>query len=201
MICEDTLTKVWTEFNRRLGHLGTIVIAGGAVRDTLLNRDPKDYDVFILDPVVPIEDWDTDILVGMSLGSLDRPDDPKWSAGISDDFIGSYVWQGHIVQVMWSKFTTMADLLNSFDWNISQFGFDGKNITNGMIETDIYPGAELILKTVRWPLSTMKRGVGFAKRFHMRLRGPDLLRLTDAIMATQTEIDYDEITVFPEGYA
>lgn len=43
-----TIQGVWDEFNKRLSQFGQVVLAGGSVRDHLLGRAAKDFDVFVL---------------------------------------------------------------------------------------------------------------------------------------------------------
>ncbi len=40
--------RVWEVFNALLGDFGSLVVAGGSVRDQLLGREAKDFDLFIL---------------------------------------------------------------------------------------------------------------------------------------------------------
>lgn len=191
-----TLDEVYAEFESRLGHLGKVVIAGGAVRDTLLERTPKDFDVFVLDKhgVGCTEVLKADAV--LRLADLDSPDDPKWLYGLSDGFTGTYIWRGVYVQIMFVDFATTEELLASFDWNITRYGFDGKIVTEEPIfyNKDGKPYLRDLILTpgnIRWPRSSMKRGMDFAKRYRLRLRRGDLLRLVDGILREQVERDKD----------
>lgn len=44
----NKLKEVWSEVTELLHPFGDVVIAGGSVRDFLMGRDPKDYDIFVL---------------------------------------------------------------------------------------------------------------------------------------------------------
>ena len=45
---KQVLREVWSDMQTLIGEHGKIVIAGGAVRDAMMNKPAKDYDVFIL---------------------------------------------------------------------------------------------------------------------------------------------------------
>lgn len=190
-ITPPTLAAVYTEFESRLGHLGKVVIAGGAVRDYLLERTPKDFDVFVLTDAVCDE---LKAAALSNLEDLDQPTDPKWNYGLSDGFSGTYIWRGAYVQVMFVDFQSTEELLASFDWNITRYAFDGEIMTEEPIFYNTDGKAylrDLILTSgyIRWPRSSMRRGLDFAKRYRLRLRRNDLLRLVDGILREQVERD------------
>lgn len=186
----DMMMQVHREFNRRLGHLGTVVIAGGAVRDLMLGRMPKDYDVFVLTgghPDKALWTWD---VTGLTLATGVE------SYGLTEDMVGAYKYRGYTVQVILSDEPDVESLLRSFDWNICRVAF--LDLGGPFIEGDfpdiVYnadgvPRLEgpLVLneEVIRWPVSSLRRGVEFSRRYRMRLRPQDIRRLADAIEIQQ----------------
>lgn len=178
-----SLGVVHAEFAKRLGHLGSLVIAGGAVRDEVMGRTPKDYDVFILGCPFNAESRDAVTERLSTLPSLDQLEfhksEPFLTGTVSFHVGGSDA----VVQVMTTDAATVADLLDRFDWNVSRFAYDGTvhALTN---VADIGAGQPLRLHKVTYPLSTLRRGFRFSERFGMELQHADILDLCRRIAAT-----------------
>ena len=184
----QTLKDMHEEMQRRLGHIGHVVIAGGAVRDAMLDRPAKDYDVFLLAPHMVDKAM---AVTAMNTDYVRAPNGAQY--GLTMDMVGAWVIDGHVVQVMFSDYRTLHALLGSFDWNISQFGIGAEGIVRvGQLPKQ---GDTLVLKNWRWPFSTLCRGVKFSKRFGMRLRALDVDVLAHAI-SVRAYVGYsDEFTM------
>lgn len=176
-----TIESVWTEFNSRLADFGSVVLAGGAVRDSLLGRVAKDFDVFILQG----KDFDFDKAVAeipevlSDLAAI--PPEVEWHN--SEPFLVATVeWQGAQVQILANPASTLDTLLDAFDWNVCLFGFDGEQITQREQIENIKRGEELRLQAVTFPLSTLRRGFRFSERFKMKFKYEDVVALCAKIL-------------------
>ena len=88
------LIRVHEEIERRLGHIGKVVTAGGAVRDYLMGREPKDYDVFLIDYCSLNDEQLAD-----ALRDLPGIEAPEWHK--SEPFlVGTYEVLGQTTQIM-----------------------------------------------------------------------------------------------------
>lgn len=176
------LESIYKEFQGRLVSFGTLVAAGGAVRDSLLGREPKDYDLFLLWPG-EFEFEEAKKQIEPLLSDLARiPPVVEWHN--SEPFLVATVdYQGLQVQVLVNPQPTMADLIASFDWNVCLFGYDGTRYFQGEQLENIKAGCDLKLQKVTFPLSTLRRGFRFSERFKMRLLYEDVLSLSQAIIA------------------
>lgn len=136
-------------------------IAGGAVRDTMLGLQPKDYDVFVLG-------YHKEAVAKMckSLNIASDWDLPAVHPSSKSDLVDDYMVLGNTVQVMAMPYTfTPENLISNFDWNICQFATQGGKL----ISVGDLPKAGDTLKLVssKFPASTLERGYRFAKRFDM----------------------------------
>ena len=182
----DLLRVVHDEFLRRLGHLGSVVIAGGAVRDAVMGRTPKDYDVFVLGCPFNAESRDA---VTERLGTLPSLDQLEFHK--SEPFLVGTVsfhvgGRDVVVQVMTTDAATVQALLDRFDWNVSRFAFDGAVHALTAID-EIGTGQPLRLHKVTYPLSTLRRGFRFSERFGMEFQRADVLRLCRLLMADEKD--------------
>lgn len=161
------MIDIYNEFNTRLNKFGKVVIAGGAVRDHLLGKKPKDYDIFVLYSSA----WDFDKAkeeISPILSDLIQVE-PSVEWHRSEPYLVATVkWNDLEIQVMVSPMQTKEELVGSFDWNICLFAYDGEFFCGEKIE-EIESGKELKLNTVTFPLSTMRRGFRFSERFKMKL--------------------------------
>lgn len=167
------VASVHDAMHRRLGRVGQVVVAGGSVRDVLMGRNPKDIDVFVL-VGAPIEAVIT--TTAEALSDLDAIETPEWHK--SEPFLQATVrYNGAMVQVMLSPYATVDALLDSFDWNVSMFAYDGQTVTQRTEVEDIAEGKPLVLHRVTFPLSTLRRGFRFSERFLMVMQPADIKRL------------------------
>ena len=180
----EQLEEVHREFLVRLGHLGAVVIAGGAVRDAVMGRTPKDYDVFILGCPFNAESRDavTERLSTLpSLNQLEFHKSEPFLTGTVSFHVGG---KDVVVQVMTTDAATVQVLLDRFDWNVSRFAFDGAVHALTAID-EIGTGQPLRLHKVTYPLSTLRRGFRFSERFGMEFQRSDVLRLCHLIVADE----------------
>ena len=172
------LEAVLEVMSKRLGCIGTPVIAGGAVRDVLLGREPKDYDLFLLGRGPSREASEE---VSARLSDMDHVKPLDWHK--SEPFLVDTVRVGASeVQVMLTPETTMDALIQTFDWNICLFGYDG-SVRAAEDISNIAPGKPLRLQRVTFPLSTLRRGFRFSERFQMIFLQPDIVALCAQVAA------------------
>lgn len=169
------LADVLREFSDRLGRFGPVVIAGGAVRDTLLGNAPKDYDVFVLGTEFKVLSEDA----AKALAGLEQIVPLEFHK--SEPFLVAMVrWNGCDVQVMSTPHTTVDELLASFDWNVCLFAYDGTYVQREDT-ANIRQGGALRLRKVTFPLSTLRRGFRFSERFGMEFKREDIVTLCERV--------------------
>lgn len=161
------------EFTHRLGGFGRIVIAGGAVRDTLLGQEPKDFDVFVLhDEGVKFSEMKK-ALVPAVADLTPIPPVVEWHN--SEPFLVVTInWHGKQIQILANPAPNPEALVDTFDWSVCLYAyFDDSLIAREPVD-NIKPGGELWLNRVTYPLSTLRRGFRFSERFLMKLRREDI---------------------------
>lgn len=191
----ELLKEIYRELTKKLPT--STVIAGGAVRDALLEREPKDIDIFVLGHRPEIY-WGR-------RGRLDFDDCKFELRGENVDYgEGSIVLgdgetsDGIPFQVMTDESPNVETLLDRFDWNICQFAMTKSGLVTSHSVTDLLPGRPLILLPYglgrnETKLSskaykagrTLDRGKEFSERYNM------ILRLRDK-QALQSIIDEHE---------
>lgn len=169
----DKLANVYRAWEKRLAGM-KFCIAGGAVRDAFLGRDPKDYDVFVLGR--------SGIEKERFLG-LEPVTQFDWH--LSEPFLeGSFLIDGKIHQVMGAKeFCDVKSLLHSFDWNVSLFAFDSSGVTALENADNIAPGKPLVINRITYPMSSLRRGFRYSERFGMVFEKDDIQLLAGLITA------------------
>lgn len=175
----DFLKTLCDDFKQRCG--GLAIVAGGSVRDTLMGRDPKDYDVFVIGG-----DWREDWNSGLEI-----IDSPEWHKS-EPNLQRTFRIDGRIVQVMKSESKDVSGVLDLFDWNVSRFAFDGQDYRQLTPLDDIQPGKPLKLHRVTYPVSTLRRGFRFSERFSMVFAADDLRNLCTLAAARLVKADYTE---------
>lgn len=175
-----TSQQVLEIFQPRFGDLGQLVVAGGAVRDELMGRTPKDFDLFLLWATV----WDFKTAKEMMLprlGGLTQTP-PRLEFHRSEPYlVADVAIDGADIQILCNPAQTPEALVDTFDWSVCLFArTDGGLIQRTPLD-DIGPGKELKLQKVTFPLSTLRRGFRFSERFKMKLRYEDALSLCQQI--------------------
>lgn len=180
------LDYVYREFNNHLCEFGRVVIAGGAVRDALLGRTPKDYDVFVLNTYTRHKDLAPKI--------IERLNTPQWIVqpvlpdvdSDKKDYEGRVAaninYYGKIVQIITNQCLCLESLIDTFDWKICMYGYDGHVISKYPIN-QVGPGKELLLNTVNTPINTLRRGFRFSERFQMKIPDDVILMLCAKVLA------------------
>jgi hypothetical protein len=174
----ENLIQCRQEFQDMFDELGEIVIAGGSVRDTLMGKKPKDIDIFLLGNLKEdIDDFVADKL--QDFATLDLKLD--WHK--SEPFLlQSIQYKEMEVQFLATPHGTLEGLIDSFDWNICQFGLGEDGVIQKCEITEIDVGKYLKLNKVTYPYSTLRRGYRFSERFLMRLKTADIKTICNKIM-------------------
>lgn len=177
----SSVPAVYEAFRGRLGAFGQVVVAGGSVRDHVMGRTAKDFDVFVLGPVTD----DQVAAVSGALSGLEIVTPPEFHK--SEPYLVATVrLEGELVQIMCNPAADIEALLDSFDWNVSLFAFDGTVRQREMVE-NIAIGRSLRLQTVTFPLSTLRRGFRFSERFGMVFERADIVRLCRDVAKLKTQ--------------
>lgn len=185
--CRDLLALL-----KPLSSIGEVVISGGAVRDEMIGRTPKDYDVFVLQPSLSVVDLRSrigDILYGMAEDDI-LPGVSKRSSddGSSEWIAGEFIFNDRPVQVIASQCASLRALLDTFDWNICRFGLSDAEHLRLSDEGNVCEGGVLKLNTtVTNPVSTLRRGFRFCDRYQMFIHEPDLIRLCSEVLAIKLQ--------------
>jgi len=175
------IKEVHNTFNEILSPFGRVVLAGGSVRDSLMDRDPKDYDIFILGGS-RIAFGEIGKKVTEALGKFPKvQSETDWHK--SEPFmIYEIKYEGKGVQVMYKEESWTTDsLLDGFDWNVSLFAFDENGYKTREDVNNIAVGKSLRLQGVTHPASTLRRGYRFSERFKMKFENSDVARLCDMV--------------------
>lgn len=177
MNCIDVIDT----FSPRLSDFGNLCVAGGAVRDELMGRTPKDFDLFLLwlgD--FKFKEIKEQLLPRLEGLSVKKPV-VEWHKS-EPYLVADLDVNGTDVQVMVNPAKSPMELIESFDWNVCLFAKDQAGVTQLEDIANIGPGKDLKLHAVRFPLSTLRRGFRFSERFHMRLRNEDVVSLSRQII-------------------
>jgi hypothetical protein len=122
---DEILKSVYHHFKEHLGALGDIYIAGGACRDTLCGREPKDYDIFILNPK---NNADQIIKVWHAEQKRNnKVEDTRIvglkSEGSTNKSCAQFRWNGLEIQIIIKPYKTVEELLAKFDTNVCMFAY------------------------------------------------------------------------------
>lgn len=163
-------------------------VAGGAVRDELIGRQPRDYDVFCF-------------------GEFDQPAILR-ACGLTDDEVELHQlcneysrhkvltvrWRGAEVQFVHSDDgrDDVDALLDRFDWNVCLFAYDGAFVKR-MDERQIRKGGILRLNSNNGTVRTMRRGFKFAERYGMSIGKNDLAALCADVLSRHVD-EHSELT-------
>jgi len=184
------LEEIYSVFQPILASLGQLVIAGGAVRDTLMGRTPKDYDLFILTTKREgiFEDVKFQLGEALRLNNLSSVDCKiEWHKS-EPYLIDSVKYKGAELQIMVSFAKDIYELVDGFDWNVSLFGYgylpkDNKVGFHTLMDVNkIKVGEYLELHKLTYPYSSLRRGYRFSERFIMRINGETIRQICAAIM-------------------
>jgi hypothetical protein len=162
-------------------------VAGGAVRDELIGRTPRDFDLFCFDQFARHA-----ILRAPGVTFVES----KRNEYAARDVL-TIEWRGAVVQFVFTDDgrDDVDALLDRFDWNVCLFAYDGA-IIKRMDESQIGRGHLLRLnsndgegRTIR----TLRRGFRFADRYGMTIATNDLAALCADIVHRHVD-NYAEVT-------
>lgn len=166
----DMLHKVYEEFSARLGR---ICIAGGAVRDALINTVPKDYDVYVFD--APCDQNIKNAVADLPIAGNETEHSGPFP-------VAKIEWSGLKIDIMRVRdAATVEDLLGKFDWNICAFAYDSRGVIGNKTSCIPMENAELVFFSSSLPLLAAQRGIRFARRYKMRIKSASIDNLVNAI--------------------
>ena len=190
----------------------TVVIAGGAVRDHLLGRKPRDYDVFILTGKMgstsvakvmkDARNWvlvQSATLVPTGVAHAHFATTKYGAAPILTPIAEFYFW-GHKVQIMCSPVADTKHLLETFDYDICKLFYPNtKHSGKYEVVAKIKAHGTLILTspTVADPAFTLSRGMEFAQRYGMKMSPTSMKQLCTAVVNGESTLPTMEHTVVP----
>ncbi len=177
-----TFERVWDVFSALLGDFGSVVIAGGSVRDQLLGREAKDFDLFILCDKREFEFGKIKKEIEPRIAAYSRRK-PQVDWHMSEPYlVASIDFEGSEVQIMVNPATSLEGLIATFDWSVCLFGYDGYRILKLSDLSEIKVGGKLTLQKCTFPLSTLRRGFRFSERFKMKLDNDEIAKLCNAFL-------------------
>lgn len=195
------LEEIHGKFSEVLGEFGEVAIAGGCVRDLLMGKIPKDYDVFILNTNPNDKVLNSQIKIKLDTLALPNiPSEVDWHK--SEPFLiatvnAGVLFKGHDLegtkeaQILLSPYKNIKKLVSSFDWNVCLFGWSEEGLYKEEEVENIGKGKELKLNRITFPQSTLRRGYRFSERFLMKLRNSDLAKLTYLVHCNLNKHNYE----------
>lgn len=176
----SNLIKYFNFLNNTFGFLGECYFCGGSVRDTLMDKTPKDYDFFILSSKT-YTDCHVDITNKIVESNLKEVKSDLEFHKSEPFMITQIEIDGDLIQIMWSPRKDINDLLDSFDWNVSLFSYGQNGYENREKIENIGLNKELKLQKITFPKSSLRRGFRFSERFGMIINKEDFNKLIERI--------------------
>jgi len=146
------------------------VIVGGGVRDLLIGKEPKDFDVFYLGSSRD------QLREAFADASLDMRRPYRRSGRLMAEVIAG----DDLAQVCHTEAESVDQLFDETDWNASLFAYDGERHYLGTSLASVRPGQRLRLIKITSPISSLARGFSFADRLSMVFNVRDVRRLCRA---------------------
>lgn len=171
------LRGIYNIFKDKLGRFGDICIAGGAVRDSLLGRNPKDYDIFVF----PNDFWDSrigltrEIRQALSGYTTVTPFEQS-----STHVVKTINFMTHTVQIIVTNASDVYDLMDTFDWNVCMYAYNGEFHTTDCLD-NLEQGSHLSLHRITRAKSTLRRGYRFSDRYGLIFPDDTLFQIMDRI--------------------
>lgn len=174
----STMVETFQFFQQRFDTM-PMALAGGCVRDHLMKRGAKDFDLFLLG--ISSEHFNpTRERVEKSIADLEIIHPIEWHQ--SEPYLCVTIrWRGRTVQILANPAESKEELVDTFDWNVCRFAYDGQLLQLENIE-NISEGKELKLHKVSFPLSTLRRGFRFSERFKMKMSRETVVQLSRQIV-------------------
>jgi hypothetical protein len=179
----DLFDRYWRI--KEITKLDNFVIGGGCVRDSLMGRAFKDIDIFVLNSGevdVPDTFLKAKEVILEKVEGLTKVDHVlEWHK--SEPYLVTSILIGDSeVQLMARNLKTVDELLDTFDWNVSLFAYDGEQIWYREEIENIGVGKLLRLQKCTYPSSTLRRGFRFSERFLMKFERKDLEFLCNEVL-------------------
>lgn len=185
------LQNVFDHFNNIFKPYGNCYIAGGAVRDTLMGNQPKDYDFFILYDFDTIKFKEAKEIILSHLEDYTKVK-PLVEWHNSEPYLVATVsYLDRDIQIMLNPAPNVYKLLSTFDWNVCLFAYGEEGFVQTESVTNIGPGKELKLNACKFPLSTLRRGFRFSERFMMKLNYKELASICSMIVESKYGLEPD----------
>ena len=183
--------------------INKIAIAGGAIRDTLLQRPPKDIDVYL-----NIEDYcdehRTHLLNKLVSINADIIDTSYKNTNLYSNI--DCILNNEHIQIMVNELEPQ-DLIREFDYNICQYGYTNSALystTNAkllieylqVMETSPYDfmdynkWPDLKLCNINNNMNTMKRGYVFSYKYKVQFSKELFTYLADLILTINCEFSF-----------
>lgn len=162
-------------------------LAGGALRRTLLRQEPdSDFDFFFRDAdqlaaFTADLDW-------LGMGKLRETEHHIHYRGR----VGDSALPIDVQCIRFAFYASAEEVIDSFDFTICQFAFDGINLTAGSYSLWDLGRKRLAVHRVTFPVSSMRRVLKYASQGFKACNGclATLLRATAENPALNTEIAY-----------
>lgn len=186
------LEQVYSILEPKLNFLGQIYICGGAVRDTLLGRKPKDFDLFILSPPSALISFPNKFkdFCKLELSLITFDNDLDFHK--SEPFLLTNIKLEDVdVQIMHRDLGSIDELINTFDFDLCYFAYGKEGyIKKGDLE-NIKMGNYLKINKITYPASTLRRAFRFSERFGMQIKKEDLKKLCGLVYLKDNKEDYN----------
>jgi len=142
-------------------------VAGGSVKDYLIDTKPVDYDVFFSNK----NDFQNAVNHFNSIGA-----DKIWE---SDNGI-KFKLGDNVVDLVKKFYKNASDLINNFDFTVSMFATDGKNLYAGKTSFKDLDGRNIVIHKITNPDSTVKRILKYFKK-GFKIKSEEVSKLTNII--------------------
>lgn len=162
-------------------------LAGGAIRRTLLQQEPdSDFDFFFRDPD-QLSTF-TSALERIGLAKLRETEHHVHYQGC----VGGSSLPINIQCIRFAFYTDAEAVIDSFDFTICQFAFDGMKLTTGLYSLWDLGRKRLAIHKVTFPVSSMRRVLKYAQQGFKACNGclATLLRATAENPSLNMEIAY-----------
>jgi hypothetical protein len=163
-------------------------IAGGAIRDAVLKEKISDIDIF------GVSKDKLDLFIETNLKGCKKVYD--------SDILKTFILNGEKVQVIYRDYLSVQHCLDSFDYTLCQFAFDGKDILcNSQSLLDIFRKKITIHKIdPKFAVNSLRRLQKYIQKGYSICDG-GLKRIVETIRETeQSDID-SQFEFYPDGKA
>jgi len=164
-----------------------VAIAGGSIRDKLLNVKIKDYDVFV-------QDKDTEQKLMEFFNNNGKE-------GRVNDYLANYTYEKKWIQIVRGKYYNMktTELIDSFDYTICMAMITTDGIKVGEHFFEDLKNKRLRINKITYPLATLERLQKYIKKGFTACNGT-LLEIVKAIQKVNLEDSNSNSLVFyPDG--